>query len=165
MLSRGQDQTNETHLEECSWICKRTAIGRWILRSCCLTLTQPQHWTTRNGHTEHFTPKFRKDSIVVQETSGIHICAENITKTTLVPALHEDDRKALLEHGAIPPESSAKDRFCAMCPVKRGSPRLLPCCLCHNWCHILEEDKRATTNVQHRFVPFFLLFSLLFCFH
>ena len=23
-----------------------------------------------------------------------------------------------------------------MCPVKRGSPRLLPCCLCENWCHI-----------------------------
>ena len=23
-----------------------------------------------------------------------------------------------------------------MCPVKRGSPRLIPCCLCHNWCHI-----------------------------
>ena len=22
-----------------------------------------------------------------------------------------------------------------MCPVKRGSPRLLPCALCYNWCH------------------------------
>ena len=22
-----------------------------------------------------------------------------------------------------------------MCPVRRGSPRLLPCCLCYNWCH------------------------------
>ena len=33
-------------------------------------------------------------------------------------------------------ESSAKDRFCVMCPVKRGPPRLLPCCLCYNWCHI-----------------------------
>ena len=28
-----------------------------------------------------------------------------------------------------------------------------------------EEDKRATTNVQHRFVPFFLLSFLLFCSH
>ena len=27
------------------------------------------------------------------------------------------------------------------------------------------EDKRATTNVQHRFVPFFLLSFLLFCSH
>ena len=26
-----------------------------------------------------------------------------------------------------------------------------------------EEDKRATTNVQHRFVQFFLLYFLLFC--
>ena len=59
-----------------------------------------------------------------------------MTKTTLVPALSEEDRKALLEDGVLPPESSAKDRFCVMCPVKRGSPRLLPCCLCHNWCHI-----------------------------
>ena len=22
-----------------------------------------------------------------------------------------------------------------MCPVKRGSPKLVPCCLCYNWCH------------------------------
>ena len=29
--------------------------------------------------------------------------------------------------------------------------------------NIQEEDKRATTNVQHRFVPFFLLSFLLFC--
>ena len=28
-----------------------------------------------------------------------------------------------------------------------------------------EEDKRATTNVQHRFVLFFLLSSLLVCSH
>ena len=65
-----------------------------------------------------------------------HLCAENTTKTTIVPALPEEDRKALLEHGTLPPESSAKNRFCVMCPVKRGSPRLIPCCLCHNWCHI-----------------------------
>ena len=65
-----------------------------------------------------------------------HLCAENTTKTTLVPALSKEDRKALLEDGVIPPESSARDRFCVMCPVKRGSPRLLPCCLCRNWCHI-----------------------------
>ena len=36
----------------------------------------------------------------------------------------------------IPPDSSAKDRFCVICPVKRRFPRLLPCCLCHNWRHI-----------------------------
>ena len=29
----------------------------------------------------------------------------------------------------------------------------------------MEEDKRATTNVQHRLVQFFLLFFLLFCSH
>ena len=65
-----------------------------------------------------------------------HLCAEDLTRTTIVPALPEEERKALLEHGALPQESSAKDRCCVMCPVKRGSPRLLPCCLCYNWCHI-----------------------------
>ena len=30
---------------------------------------------------------------------------------------------------------------------------------------IQEEDKRATTNVQHRFVLFFLLSFLFFCSH
>ena len=49
-----------------------------------------------------------------------HMCAENITKTTLVPALSEEDRKALLEDGVAPPESSAKDRFCVMCPAREG---------------------------------------------
>ena len=65
-----------------------------------------------------------------------HLCADDLTKSTIVPALPEKDRKALLEHGVLPSESSAKDRFCVMCPVKRGSPRLIPRCLCHNWCHI-----------------------------
>ena len=65
-----------------------------------------------------------------------HLCAENMTKTAIAPALPEEDGKALLEHGILPPESLARDRFCVMCPVKRGSPRLIPWCLCHNWCHI-----------------------------
>ena len=52
-----------------------------------------------------------------------------MTKTAIVPNLPEEGRKTLMEHGILPHESSAKDRFCVMCPVKRGSPRLLPCCL------------------------------------
>ena len=65
-----------------------------------------------------------------------HLCAEDMTKTAIVPNLPEEDRIALINHGILPQESSAKDRFCVMCPVKRGSPRLLPCCLCNNWRHI-----------------------------
>ena len=64
------------------------------------------------------------------------LCAEDLTRSTIVPSLPEEDRRALLEHGEVPPESSAKDRFCVMCLVKRGSSRLLPCCLCYNCCHI-----------------------------
>ena len=65
-----------------------------------------------------------------------HVCAEDMTKTAIVPSLSEEDRDALVNHGILPRESSANDRFCVMCPVKRGSPRFLPCCLCYNWCHI-----------------------------
>ena len=28
------------------------------------------------------------------------------------------------------------DCVCEMCPVRPGSPKLLPCCLCDNCCHI-----------------------------
>ena len=65
-----------------------------------------------------------------------HLCAEDMTKTAIVPSLPEEDRDDLINRGRMPRESSAKDRHCVMCPIKRGSPRLLPCCLCYNWCHI-----------------------------
>ena len=64
-----------------------------------------------------------------------HVCAENITKHYIVPNLPEEDREALRTRGALPPSSSARDMHCVMCPVRRGSPRLLPCSLCYNWCH------------------------------
>ena len=65
-----------------------------------------------------------------------HLCAEDMTKTAIVPNLPEEDRDDLINRGILPRESSAKDRRCVMCPIKGGSPRLLPCCLCYNWCHI-----------------------------
>ena len=64
-----------------------------------------------------------------------HVCAENITKHFIVPNLPEDEREALLTGGALPALSSARDRHCVMCPVRRGSPRLLPCALCYTWVH------------------------------
>ena len=64
-----------------------------------------------------------------------HVCAENITKHFIVPNLPEDEREALLMRGALPASSSARDMHCVMCPVRRGSPRLLPCALCYNWVH------------------------------
>ena len=63
------------------------------------------------------------------------LCAENITKNLIVPNLPDDEKDDLLTKGVLPPESSARDRHCVMCPVRRGSPKLLPCCLCYNWCH------------------------------
>ena len=65
-----------------------------------------------------------------------HLGAEDITKSAIVPSLPEDERADLLQRGILPTESSAKDGFCVMSPVKRGSPKLLPCSLCYNWCHI-----------------------------
>ena len=64
-----------------------------------------------------------------------HVCAENITKHFIVPNLPEDEKEALLTGGALPASSSARDGHCVMCPVRRGSPRLLPCALCYNWVH------------------------------
>ena len=62
-------------------------------------------------------------------------CAEDMTKTIIVPNLPAEERDDLLNRGILPQESSARDRHCVMCPVRRGSPKLLPCCLCYNWCH------------------------------
>ena len=64
-----------------------------------------------------------------------HTCAENITKNCIVPNLPDDEREDLLQRGALPPLSSAREMHCVMCPVRRGSPRLLRCCLCYNWRH------------------------------
>ena len=47
LANRGEDQQmSETHLEECSWISKRTVTGRWILQYCYPLLIQSQLWTT-----------------------------------------------------------------------------------------------------------------------
>ena len=43
-----------------------------------------------------------------------HTCAEDLTNNTIFPALPEEDRKAPLEDGVLPPDSSAKDGFCVM---------------------------------------------------
>ena len=64
-----------------------------------------------------------------------HVCAEDITKNCIVPNLPDDEKEDLLTRGALPSSSSARDMHCVMCPVRRGSPRLLPCCQCYNWCH------------------------------
>ena len=62
-------------------------------------------------------------------------CSEDMTKNIIVQHLPAEEKEDLLIHGVLPQESSARDRHCVMCPVKRGSPKLLPCCLCYNWRH------------------------------
>ena len=54
----------------------------------------------------------------------------------LVAALPDWERQQLTGHGALPKASSVRGRTCVMCPVRSGSPRLMPCCLCENWCHV-----------------------------
>ena len=56
------------------------------------------------------------------KTPVIHLslCAEDITKTVIIPYLSGEDRQALEEEGVIPPVSSARDRFCVMCLSKEG---------------------------------------------
>ena len=47
-------------------------------------------------------------------------CAEDMTKNVIVPNLIAEDRADLHDHGLLPQESSARDRHCIMCPVRRG---------------------------------------------
>ena len=49
-------------------------------------------------------------------------CAEDMTKNVIVPNLMAEDRAHLHDHGMLPPESSARDRHCIMCPVRRVHP-------------------------------------------
>ena len=63
-----------------------------------------------------------------------HVCAEDLTLSTLTPSLPDGDLQVLRE-GTIP-QSPLPRVDIVTCPVRRGSPKLLPCCLCENWCHI-----------------------------
>ena len=69
-------------------------------------------------------------------------CAENMTKTVIVQNLPDEERDDLLIRGILPQESPARDRHCIMCPVRRGSPKLLPCCLCYNWCQQQDQQQQ-----------------------
>ena len=63
------------------------------------------------------------------EDDVCHLCAEDLTKTTVVPNLPDEERRALVEHGILPQESSAKDSI--LCDVShqerlaKASPVLL----------------------------------------
>ena len=39
--------------------------------------------------------------------------------------ISQNEKDDLLTRGALPPSSSARDMHCVMCPVRRGSPRML----------------------------------------
>ena len=54
-----------------------------------------------------------------------------MNKSAFVANFPEDEKSAV--EGIA---SSACDRYCVMCPAKRGAAKLLPCCLCNNWCHV-----------------------------
>ena len=115
------------------------------MKICRCSVFQYLVLTNRNGRIGRY-PRLKHSKALQGFRSGAenqkmtyHLCAEDMTKSAIVPNLPEEERRDLMEHGILPQESSTKDRFCVMCPVKRGSPRLhekLPCCLCYNWCHI-----------------------------
>ena len=50
--------------------------------------------------------------------------------------LSDAEKQLLDDAGTLPFESSAMGKRCVMCPVRHGAPKLLPCCLCGNWCHV-----------------------------
>ena len=76
-----------------------------------------------------------------------HLCAEDTTKLAIVPSLPEEERDDLLNNGILPRESSAKDRFCVMCPVKRGSRAastvLLMLSLVSYWMQLSDTSRKS----------------------
>ena len=64
------------------------------------------------------------------------MCAEDITKSSLVFQLSDAERQALTAEGTLPLESSALGKHCVMRPVKIGSPKLIPCCLRNTWRYV-----------------------------
>ena len=65
-----------------------------------------------------------------------HLCAEDITQAESWTCVKQGRKEALLEDGVLLQKSSAQGRACVMCPVRIGSPKLLPRCLCENWRHV-----------------------------
>ena len=57
------------------------------------------------------------------------LCSEIRTRSVLVAALPQYERRLLTREQVLPKASSANGRTCVMCPVRLGSPRLVPCCL------------------------------------
>ena len=130
--------------------------GRWTLPCYYTLLIQLQPWTTTckcnafqcirlislSGHIGGCLRSLHFDHL-----RGSHHGVGSLSHSLITCVLRISPRRPSYqlflkktakhwEDGVIPPESSARDRFCVMCPVERGSPRLLPCCLCHNWSHI-----------------------------
>ena len=69
-----------------------------------------------------------------------HINKQSFTETALLGTLSTSEREALDKHGILPRSHYARGRICVcvctMCPTMSGSSRLLPYCLCVDWCHI-----------------------------
>ena len=62
-----------------------------------------------------------------------HLCAENITKNCIVPNLPDDEKEELLNRGALPPSSSARDMHCVS--SEEGLTKIATVCPMLNWCH------------------------------
>ena len=41
-----------------------------------------------------------------------HLCAEDVTKTCIVPSLTDEEKDDLLTRGVLPPESTASEALC-----------------------------------------------------
>ena len=97
-------------------------------RSILLDLRQSQEWRLPA------TVLLTGDDFAKDLKEDLEVQCLPVSKSS-IPNLPDDEKDDLLTRGVLPPSSSARDMHCVMCPVRRGSPKLLPCCLCYNWCH------------------------------
>ena len=63
-------------------------------------------------------------------------CVLRTSPRAFVSRVSDAERHLLVTKRTLPFESSAQGKRCVMCPVKNGSPKLIPCCLCNNRCHV-----------------------------
>ena len=115
--------------EKCDW--KMPATVMLHSKEVALSLEDNPKWTYRK------VPKvtdFRNFGRIPSwcrkpQEMTYHLRAEDMTKNAIVPNLPDEERDDLLIRGILPQESCQQETGTALCPVKRGSPKLLPCCL------------------------------------
>ena len=80
---------------------------------------------------------WKMPATVMMHTKEVQLSLDDNMQTQCLPVYRTDRPKWAYRKVLKVTKFRNFDRLPAriMCPVRRGSPKLLPCCLCYNWCH------------------------------